>query len=114
MVTAGTGPVDALRRGAHGRPLGLSWVLACGLSWAWWLPMAVSGPAPAPGTGWPTHLSILLLALLLAGSVVLTTLYRSAGGSVLVVGAWHTALDLGSATRATAGSPPIALAGGAR
>lgn len=36
-----------------------------------------------------------------AGSVVLTYLYRESGRSVLLVGAWHTAFNLTSATEAT-------------
>ena len=35
-------------------------VLAFALSWAWWIPLAVSGVHVAPGQGWPTHLLGLL------------------------------------------------------
>jgi hypothetical protein len=46
---------------------------------------------------------------LLAGSVVLTALYRSAAASVPVVAAWHTAFNLGSATEGTTGLPAAVL-----
>lgn len=35
-------------------------LLAVGLSWAWWVPMAVTGIHVSPGRGWPTHLPGLL------------------------------------------------------
>ena len=40
----------------HGRwPLVVFIVLAYGLSWAWLIPMAVTGQLVASGQGWPTH-----------------------------------------------------------
>jgi membrane protease YdiL (CAAX protease family) len=42
---------------------------------------------------------------LLAGSVVLTWLYRGSGRSILLVAAWHTVFNVASATEATAGTP---------
>ena len=35
-------------------------VLAYALSWAWWVPMALTGTVVEPGQGWPTHLPGLL------------------------------------------------------
>jgi hypothetical protein len=40
---------------------------------------------------------------LAAGAVVLGWMYEQAGYSVLVVALWHTALNMGSATRAAEG-----------
>ncbi len=60
MPLIGPGADGALRRTARAHPLGLFWLLACGLSWAWWVPMAVAGASPAHGVGWPTHLPGLL------------------------------------------------------
>jgi len=41
---------------------------------------------------------------LIAGSVVLTWLYRGAARSILLVAAWHTAFNFTSATSAAAGT----------
>ncbi|MBO4207106.1 CPBP family intramembrane glutamic endopeptidase [Micromonospora echinofusca] len=46
---------------------------------------------------------------LLAGSVLLTWLYRSAAHSVLIVAAWHTAFNFATATRAAAGVAAAAV-----
>lgn len=35
-------------------------VLAYGLAWLWWLPMALNGVIVGPGQGWPTHLPGLM------------------------------------------------------
>lgn len=35
-------------------------VLAYALSWAWWVPMVLTGTVVEPGQGWPTHLPGLL------------------------------------------------------
>jgi hypothetical protein len=35
-------------------------VLAYALSWAWWLPIVVSGGSVGRGDAWPTHLPGLL------------------------------------------------------
>ena len=76
---------------------GLPWTaLVVGLGWAGWhLPFfwlvdgfRSMGPLAA---GW--------LVGLLAGSVVLTFVYREGGRSVLLVAAWHTAYHLTSATK---------------
>jgi CAAX protease family protein len=42
---------------------------------------------------------------LLAGSVLLTWLYRGSGRSILLVAAWHTVFNVATATDATAGTP---------
>lgn len=81
------------------REHGLAWTaMVVGLGWAGWhLPyfwyvagFRSFGPL---ALGW--------LVGLLAGSVVLTFLYRGSGHSVLLVAAWHTAYNLTSATEAT-------------
>ncbi len=54
--------------------LWLYWVLACALSWAWWVPMALAGATSQPGQGWPTHLPGLLGPALAA---VIVTARRS-------------------------------------
>jgi membrane protease YdiL (CAAX protease family) len=41
-------------------PLAAYWILACAISWAWWIPMAVRGSVSRQGVGWPTHLPGLL------------------------------------------------------
>jgi membrane protease YdiL (CAAX protease family) len=49
-------------------PVGL-WLyiaLACGLSWAWMVPIAVGGATVEPGRGWPTHVVALLGPMLAA------------------------------------------------
>lgn len=45
---------------ARRHPLGSYVVLAYTLSWAWWLPLLVSGAVTRPGQGWPTHVPGLL------------------------------------------------------
>jgi membrane protease YdiL (CAAX protease family) len=50
-------PVPGAAR--HSR-LGLYVVLAYGLSWAWLLPLALTGSTVEPGRGWPTHFPALL------------------------------------------------------
>jgi len=50
-------PVPGAAR--HSR-LGLYVVLAYGLSWAWLLPLALTGSTIEPGRGWPTHFPALL------------------------------------------------------
>lgn len=47
-------------------------VLAYTFSWAWWVPMAVTGTTTQPGQAWPTHLPGLMGAALAA--VVVTGL----------------------------------------
>jgi uncharacterized protein len=42
------------------RPLLSFAVLACALSWAWWVPLLVTGQTVRPGSGWPTQLPGLL------------------------------------------------------
>lgn len=42
------------------RPLLSFTVLACALSWAWWVPLLVAGQTVRPGSGWPTQLPGLL------------------------------------------------------
>ena len=48
----------AVSAGDNGVVTRLVWfvVLAYTLSWAWWVPLAVSGTSVAQGQGWPTHL----------------------------------------------------------
>jgi membrane protease YdiL (CAAX protease family) len=55
------------------RPVAAYLVLACATSWAWWLPMALTGSVARPGVGWPTHLPGLVgpaLAALAVTAVV--------------------------------------------
>ena len=85
---------DRLLRG-HGLP----WTaLVVGLGWAGWhLPFFwLVGGFRSMGP-----LAVGWLVGLLAGSVVLTYLYRQGGRSILLVAAWHTAYNLTSATKAT-------------
>lgn len=48
-------------------------VLAYAFSWAWWLPMAVSGAVVEPGDGYPTHFPGLLGPMLAAFVVTAVT-----------------------------------------
>jgi uncharacterized protein len=61
--------------GAPPRPPALGWfvLLAYGLTWAWMLPLALSGAVVAPGTGWPTHFPALLGPLVAAVLVAART-----------------------------------------
>lgn len=52
--------MTGIRSWAHRHPVALYAVLACALSWSWWLPMAWVGTQSRPGIGWPTHLPGLL------------------------------------------------------
>ena len=45
---------------AWGRPETAFVVLAYALSWAWWVPLVVSGTTTRAGQGWPTHLPGLM------------------------------------------------------
>lgn len=80
-------------------PLPTSLLVA--VMWAiWHLPLfwvveSFRSFGPAMIAGW--------LLGLLAGSIVLTFLYRSAGESILLVAAWDTAFNLTTATEATQG-----------
>lgn len=56
---AGAGPLPVPEAGGAGRLAGFV-VLAYAVSWAWWLPLAVSGVVVEPGQGWPTHLPGLM------------------------------------------------------
>ena len=51
---------SAPRRIAARYPLATYLTLACAISWAWWIPMAVTGAVSRQGVGWPTHLPGLL------------------------------------------------------
>jgi membrane protease YdiL (CAAX protease family) len=56
-------PFDGTRsdRGALDRGAVIAYVvLAFGLSWAWWIPLALGGHTVSAGVGWPTHLPGLL------------------------------------------------------
>jgi len=74
-------------------PLISLFVLAYALSWAWWLPIAVSGGSVARGDAWPTHLPGLL-GPLIAALVVLTVTEGRAG-----VRRWLGAMVLGPRER---------------
>lgn len=62
-------------------------VLAFALSWAWWLPMALTGQVSRAGQGWPTHLiglagpalAAILVTALAEGRAGLADLGRRAG-----------------------------------
>lgn len=81
-------------------------VVVAGMWGVWHLPLFWVLPAfralgPVGTVGWAVGL--------LAGSVVLTALLRGSGGSVLLVAAWHTSFNLGSATEATQGLPAAVI-----
>jgi uncharacterized protein len=93
-------------------------VLACGLSWAWWIPMIARGEVVHPGAGWPTHLPGLAGPAVAA--VVLTALLdgrRGLGDLAARLGRWRIggrwwALVLATAALALLGLAVPALAGG--
>lgn len=73
-------PVGAL---VARRPIAAYLVLACAASWAWWLPMALTGSVARPGVGWPTHLPGLLgpaLAAVAVTAASLTTATEATSG----------------------------------
>lgn len=76
--------------------------------WALWhvptffLPTGPGSMGPALAAGW--------LVGLVAGSIVLTWMYRASGGSTGIAVLFHTFLNLGSATTATAGVAPAVSA----
>jgi membrane protease YdiL (CAAX protease family) len=60
-------PGRAVAGTERGRPRpGLFVLLACALSWAWVIPLAVAGATVAEGRGWPTHVPALLGPLVAA------------------------------------------------
>lgn len=76
--TATTAGAGFVRR----RPLLSYAVLACALSWAWWIPLLVTGQTVRQGTGWPTQLPGLLGPALAA--VAVTGLVDGRRGSQLL------------------------------
>lgn len=42
------------------RRLAAYYALACGISWSWWIPLALRGDVTRAGLAWPTHLPGLL------------------------------------------------------
>lgn len=62
------------------RPVVAYGVLACALSWSWWLPIALGGGVSRPGVPWPTHLPGLLGPALAA--VVVTAVVDGRAGLV--------------------------------
>ncbi|WP_201849628.1 CPBP family intramembrane glutamic endopeptidase [Myceligenerans indicum] len=76
-------------RAASPRWLGTYVVLALAFSWAWWIPMAVTGQVSRAGQGWPTHLIGLTGPALAA--IVVTAL---ADGGPGLAGLWRRAVRL--------------------
>ena len=80
-------------------------LLTAVLVWVWWalwhLPLFWV-VEDFRGMGWAV---LGWLVGLLAGSVLLTWLYRGSGRSILLVAAWHTVFNVATATDATAGTP---------
>ncbi len=54
------GPTGVIRR----HDMASFYILACALSWGWWLPIAASGATVRQGDPWPTHFPGLLGPLL--------------------------------------------------
>jgi uncharacterized protein len=67
------GVVRGLRGFVHRHPLATFLVLAYGLSWTWWVPMALSGARVRVGSGHPSHFPGLLGPALAA---VIVTMVR--------------------------------------
>ena len=81
----GGGPSGAGFPPARTRPI-LFVILAYGLSWAWVIPLAVSGGTVEDGRGWPTHLPSLLgpmLAAVVCSALAGRRALRELSGSVL-------------------------------
>ncbi len=53
-------------------------VLAFGLSWVWWVPIALAGIHVGPGQGWPTHLPGLLGPAIAA--IIVTVVFDGRAG----------------------------------
>jgi hypothetical protein len=56
-----------------------------GLTWAWWLPLAVAGRTVTQGDGWPTHFPGLLGPALAALLVTVVTVAVMVWAVVVVV-----------------------------
>lgn len=126
-----TGPdapaLGAPRRGVRGlvdrHPLAAYGVLACGLSWSWWIPLALTGAVSRAGSPWPTHLPGLLGPALAAVAVTglvdgragladlgrRVTRWRATTGTWLVVAATLALVPLGVLVLALTGEavPPL-------
>lgn len=70
------GPVARSTR-PDARPLVWFFVLAYAISWAWAIPMAISGQVVSRGDGWPTHYPALLGPLIAAFVVTAMSTGRS-------------------------------------
>jgi uncharacterized protein len=72
------------------RPLLWFFALAYGLTWAWWLPLALAGQTVTQGDGCPTHFPGLLGPALAAVLVTAATQGRSGVGELLRrMGRWR-------------------------
>lgn len=93
-------------------------VLACALSWAWWIPMIVRGEVVRTGIGWPTHLpglagpavAAVVVTALVDGRVGLRDLAARLGRWRIGWGWW--ALVVATAALALLGLVVPALTGG--
>lgn len=68
-ITAGRRPLPLRVGFARRHPIAAYAVLAFGLSWAWWLPIAFNHQIVAKGSGWPTHFPGLLGPMIAALSI---------------------------------------------
>jgi membrane protease YdiL (CAAX protease family) len=76
------------------RPLLWFFVLAYGLTWAWWLPLALTGQTVTRGDGWPTHFPGLLGPALAAVLVTAATGGSAGVGELLGrMGRWRIGLS---------------------
>jgi membrane protease YdiL (CAAX protease family) len=64
--------------GRKWRLLGVYWILACAISWSWWIPLALSGDVTRAGQAWPTHLPGLLGPAIAA--IIVTAVARGRAG----------------------------------
>jgi membrane protease YdiL (CAAX protease family) len=78
VVVASAEPAAGVAARAPALPLVMFFLLAYGLSWAWWLPIALDGGSVERGDAWPTQLPGLL-GPLVAALVVLAVTEGRAG-----------------------------------
>ncbi len=95
---------------ARRHPIAMYTLLSCGLSWAWWLPIAFRHQTVIKGNGWPTHFPGLLGPMLAA---LIVTAIIEGGDGVRDLGQRMIRWRIGAKGWALAlGTPMLLLAAG--
>jgi len=84
-VTEETGeaPASGVRAAIGRHPVAAFGLLAYGLSWAWWLPIALRHQVITRGSAWPTHFPGLIGPLIAAVAVTAITAGRTGVGDLV-------------------------------